>query len=75
MLNKILISLVFICLVVALLYGTKFLRVYKMSHLYDKDKIAFNFVTMDQIFQSGSIIQESDNPFKFKSKEFDLPET
>lgn len=75
MLNKILISLVFICLVVALLYGPKFLRVYKMIHLYDQDKIAFNFVNMDKIFQSGSIIPASDNPFKFKSKEFDLPET
>ena len=75
MLNKILISLVFICLVVALLYGPKFLRVYKMIHLYDQDKIAFNFVNMDKIFQSGSIIPASDNPFKFKSKAFDLPET
>ena len=75
MLNKILISLVFICLVVALLYGPKFLRVYKMIHLYDQDKIAFNFVNMNKIFQTGSIIPASDKPFKFQSKEFDLPET
>lgn len=46
-----------------------------MIHLYDQDKIAFNFVNMNKIFQSGPIIPASDNPFKFKSKAFDLPET
>ena len=75
MLNKILISAALISLIAVLVFGPKVLRVYKMIHLYDQDKIAFNFINMNKIFQIGPIISASEKPFKFKSKEFMLPES
>ena len=75
MLNKILISAALISLIAVLVFGPKVLRVYKMIHLYDQDKIAFNFINMNKIFQIGPIISASEKPFKFKFKEFMLPES
>ena len=46
-----------------------------MINLYDKDKIAFNFINMDKIFQIGQIISAAKNPFIFKVEEFSLPES
>ena len=75
MLNKILLSLALISLIVALIYAPKALRVYKMINLYDQDKIAFNFINMDKVFQTGPMIPASNKPFVFYVKEFELPQT
>ena len=55
MLNKILLSLALVSLIVPLIYAPKALRVYKMINLYDQDKIAFNFINMDKIFQPDGL--------------------
>ena len=59
----------------ALIYGPKAIRVNKMIHLYDKDKIAFNFINMDKIFRAGPIIKASATPHSFQNmtNEFSLP--
>ena len=75
MLNKILLSLALISLIVAVIYAPKALRVYKMINLYDQDKIAFNFINMDKVFQTGPMIPASIEPFVFSVKEFELPQT
>ena len=38
----------------ALIYAPKAIRVNKMIHLYDKDKIAYNFINMDKIFRAST---------------------
>ena len=75
MLNKILLSFVFISFIAALIYAPKVLRVYKMTNLYNQDKIAFNFINMDKVFQTGPVIPASDQPFVFSLKDFELPQT
>ena len=75
MLNKILLSLALISFIAALIYTPKLLRVYKMINLYEQDKIAFNFINMDKVFQIGQAIPASGEPFVFNKKEFDLPQT
>ena len=48
-----------------------------MIHLYDKDKIAFNFINMDKIFRAGPMIKASAYPYSFKNMtdKFSLPLT
>ena len=48
-----------------------------MIHLYDKDKIAFNFINMDKIFRAGPMIKASATPHSFQNmtNEFSLPPT
>ena len=75
MLNKILLSLALISFIAALIYAPKLLRVYKMINLYEQDKIAFNFINMDKVFQIGPAIPASGEPFIFNKKEFNLPQT
>ena len=75
MLNKILLSLALISLIGAVIYAPKALRVYKMINLYDQDKIAFNFINMDKVFQTGPMIPASIEQFVFSVKEFELPQT
>ena len=55
------------------IYGSKAARVYKMIHLYDEDRIVYNFVNMDKIFPSTGI-DASKEPHVFKKKQFKLPE-
>jgi len=75
MLNKILILAALISLIAVLVFAPKLLRVYKMIHLYDQDKIAFNFINMNKIFLAGPMISASEKPFKFQFNEFTLPTT
>ncbi len=75
MLNKIFILAALISLIAVLVFAPKVLRVYKMIHLYDQDKIAFNFINMNKIFLTGPIISASEKPFNFQFNEFILPKT
>ena len=64
-------------IVLALIYVPKAIRVNKMIHLYDKDKIAFNFINMDKVFSVGPTIKASASPHSFQNMtdEFSLPST
>ena len=73
MLNKILLSIALVSFIAALIYAPKLLRVYKMINLYEQDKIAFNFINMDKVFQIGPVIPASKNSFVFNVKDFELP--
>ena len=42
--NKVLILILIIIIGIAIFYIPQALRVYKMIHLYDEDKIVFNFL-------------------------------
>ena len=56
-LKTILILIGIVVIGLALIYGPKAIRVNKMIHLYDKDKIAYNFINMDKIFRAGPTIK------------------
>ena len=75
MLNKILLSLVLISFIAALIYAPKLLRVYKMINLYKQDRIAYNFINMDKVFQIGPVIPASKESFVFNIQDFELPQT
>jgi uncharacterized membrane protein (Fun14 family) len=76
-LKTILILIGIVIIALALVYGPKVIRVNKMIHLYDKDKIAFNFINMDKIFRAGPTIKASAFPHSFKNMtdNFSLPST
>ena len=76
-LKTILILIGIVIITLALVYGPKVIRVNKMIHLYDKDKIAFNFVNMDKIFRAGPTIKAPASPHSFKNMtdSFSLPST
>ena len=76
-LKTILVLIGIIIIGLALVYGPKAIRVNKMIHLYDKDKIAFNFINMDKIFRAGPMIKASAYPYSFKNMtdKFSLPLT
>ena len=76
-LKTILILIGIVIIGLALIYAPKAIRVNKMIHLYDKDKIAYNFINMDKIFRAGATIKASASPHSFQnmSGEFSLPMT
>jgi len=76
-LKTILILIGIIIIGLALVYGPKVIRVNKMIHLYDKDKIAFNFINMDKIFRAGPLLKASASPYSFQNMtdKFSLPST
>ena len=71
--NKVLILILIIIIAIAIFYVPKTLRVYKMIHLYDKDKIVYNFLNMDKIFPISKI-SASKLPHVFETREFKLPD-
>ena len=73
MLNKILIGIFILILLIAFIYGPKALRLYKMIHLYDENRIVYNFLNMDMVFPSIGI-EASRDPHVFPKKQFKLPE-
>ena len=60
-------------IIAAIIFGPKVLRVYKMIHLYDEEKIVYNFLNMNKVFPSTPI-QAAINKHSFTSKPFNLPE-
>ncbi len=76
-LKTVLVLIGIIIIGLALVYGPKAIRVNKMIHLYDKDRIAFNFINMDKIFRAGPMIKASAYPHSFKNRtdNFSLPLT
>jgi hypothetical protein len=73
MLNKLLIGIFILIFLIAVIYGPKAARVYKMIHLYDEDKIVYNFLNMDTVFPTIGIAASKD-PHEFPEKQFNLPE-
>jgi len=55
------VSIVILAIVViaGFIYGPGAMRVYKLIHLYDEDKIANNFINMDKLFETSEPIKPS----------------
>ena len=73
MLHKILLGIFIVAILAALIFGPKALRVYNFIHLFDEDKIAYNFININKIFPITSITKSS-SPHIFNKQEFVLPE-
>ena len=69
MLYKILLGLFILAVSAALIFGPKALRVYNFIHLFDEDKIAYNFININKIFPTIPIIKSS-SPHVFKKQDF-----
>lgn len=55
MIQKIILAALVAIVIAAIIFGPKALRVYKMIHLYDEDKIVYNFLNMNKVFPSTPI--------------------
>jgi hypothetical protein len=73
MLHKILLGIFIAAILAALIFGPKAIRVYNFIHLFDEDKIAYNFININKIFPITSITKSS-SPHIFNKQEFVLPE-
>ena len=73
MLHKILLGIFIVAILAALIFGPKAIRVYNFIHLFDEDKIAYNFININKIFPITSITKSS-SPHIFNKQEFVLPE-
>lgn len=73
MLHKILLGIFIVAILAALIFGPKAIRVYNFIHLFDEDKIAYNFININKIFPITPIAKSS-SPHIFKKQEFMLPE-
>ena len=71
------ISFLVVALIAAFVYGPGALRVYRIMHLYDEDKIANNFINMNKLFTTSEPIQPSSKakPLPKSDKPFSLPST
>ena len=71
------ITLLVVALIAAFVYGHGALKVYRIMHLYDEDKIANNFINMNKLFTTSEPIQPSSKakPLPKSDKPFYLPST
>ena len=71
------IAFLVVALIAAFVYGPGALRVYRIMHLYDEDKIANNFINMNKLFTTSEPIQPSSKakPLPKSDKPFSLPST
>ena len=71
------ITLLVVALIAAFVYGPGAMRVYRIMHLYDEDKIANNFINMNKLFTTSEPIQPSSKakPLPKSDKPFSLPST
>ena len=71
------ITLLVVALIAAFVYGPGAMRVYRIMHLYDEDKIANNFINMNKLFTTSETIQPSSKakPLPKSDKPFSLPST
>ena len=75
MIKTVLICISALLVIVAVFYGPKVTRLYKLANLYNEDKIASNFINIDKIFTVSDPIPAADEPFIFPTREFVLPTT
>ncbi len=65
-------GLALLALVVGLVYRTEFIRLWRVTHLFDKDRIVWSFQNMDQLFPTQTI--EGGAPIsEFARVEYTLP--
>ena len=67
----VLLALLILSLVI---YSPNIIRLFKLANLYNEKSIAKNFISIDKIFETSSLIPASDKPYIFEKQEFELPE-
>ena len=75
MTKTVLICISILLVILAVFYGPKVTRLYKLANLYNEEKIASNFINIDKIFPVSDPIPSSNNPYSFVRKDFKLPDT
>ncbi len=70
---KILTFVIILITTVALINQKKIKRLYNVINMFKEDKIAYNFVNMDKIFDT-TLVKKSDDTFYFNYDLQDLPE-
>ena len=70
------IGLIAVLTFLAIMFGPNAWRLYKVSHLFDKNSISYNFINMKEFFPTSTPIKASEDPYTFnKIDDFIMPDT
>ena len=71
----ILTGIIVVLIFLAIMFGPNAWRLYKVTHLFDKNTISYNFINMKEFFPTSTPIKASNNPYVFKKRDdFLLPD-
>ena len=71
----ILTGIIVVLIILAIMFGPNAWRLYKVTHLFDKNTISYNFINMKEFFPTSTPIKASKNPYVFKKRDdFLLPD-
>ena len=70
------IGLIAVLIFLAIMFGPNAWRLYKVTHLFDKNSISYNFINMKEFFPTSTPIKASEDPYIFKKRDnFIMPDT
>ena len=70
------IGLIAVLIFLAIMFGPNAWRLYKVTHLFDKNSISYNFINMKEFFPTSTPIKASEDPYTFnKIDDFVMPDT
>ena len=70
------IGLIAVLIFLAIMFGPNAWRLYKVTHLFDKNSISYNFINMKEFFPTSTPIKASEDPYTFiKIDDFIMPDT
>ena len=70
------IGLIAVLIFLAIMFGPNAWRLYKVTHLFDKNSISYNFINMKEFFPTSTSIKASEDPYIFKKRDdFIMPDT
>ena len=72
--SKFFLALLALLILSLVIYSPNIIRLFKLANLYNEKSIAKNFISIDKIFETSSLIPASDKPYIFEKQEFELPE-
>ena len=72
----IIIGLLVVLILLAIIFGPNAWRLYKVTHLFDKNSISYNFINMKEFFPTSTPIKASEDPYIFKKRDdFIMPDS
>ena len=70
------IGLIAVLIFLAIMFGPNAWRLYKVTHLFDKNSISYNFINMKEFLPNSTSIKASEDPYIFKKRDdFIMPDT
>jgi CubicO group peptidase (beta-lactamase class C family) len=70
------IGLIAVLIFLAIMFGPNAWRLYKVTHLFDKNSISYNFINMKEFFPTSTPIKASEDPYIFKKRDdFIMPDS